>query len=248
MKLISICIKHTHTTLCLGFVCISPEYPESLAASYERQENLDRSIITDQIRKTLFSANYNLFPMDATFRFGIIGHSLGCGTATKTGDKSWTRVCVAGFPGEREDTLGGNMLFISSINDGAVSLERLRSAIPSDFERMNEEDDRVKGLVAEYEHEQSASDDSSSASTKTAIPRRTAMIFERENGPNHISFLAGSVNDAMIDLLSPLLPIAQALNIPVLDFDKYSESRDSKQTADIMVPIVSAYLRQRMLN
>merc|ERR1712127_1181676 len=74
-----------------------------------------------------------------TFRYGIIGHLLGCGTATNTGDKSWVRVCIAGYPGEREDTQGGDLLFIASVNDGAVRLSnaRMKDAIPSDFARLD---------------------------------------------------------------------------------------------------------------
>ena len=53
---------------------------------------------------------------------------------------------------------------------------------------------------------------------------------------NRISFLAGNANDAMVSFLSPLLPVAQALSIPVLDFDRYKESRDSKETADVTIP------------
>jgi hypothetical protein len=41
--------------------------------------------------------------------------------------------------------------------------------------------------------------------------------------------------------------VAQAMNIPVLDFDKYQASRDSKQTAEIVIPLVTKYLKQEML-
>jgi hypothetical protein len=50
----------------------------------------------------------------------------------------------------------------------------------------------------------------------------------------------------MIDLLAPLLPLAQVMKIPVLDFDKYKESRDSKQTGDAFIPVVTTYLKQQM--
>ena len=216
-------------------MCVSPEYPESLAASYERQEGLDRGQITDKILQTLFSSS------SSSTKFGIIGHSLGCGTATNTGDKSWVRVTIAGPPGERPDTLGGDILFIASVNDGAVTMARLQGLIPSDFVVMSENDERVKSTVVAYK----SNDDYSSSTTQ--IPRRTAIIFQNDDSPNHISFLADSVNNAMIDLLSPLLPVAQALSIPVLDFDKYKSSQDSEQTAEVVIPLVSSYLRQRMM-
>ena len=50
----------------------------------------------------------------------------------------------------------------------------------------------------------------------------------------------------MIQLLSPLLPVAQSLGIPVLDFDKYQKSRDSRQTAEVVIPLVTSYLKQTM--
>lgn len=232
-----------------GFLCISAEYPESLAASYPRMENLDRTIITNMLLNALHDETFFPFPSSSsssssstkpTFRYGIIGHSLGCGTVTNTGDKSWVRVCIAGYPGEREDTVGGDLLFISSINDGAVSMERLRGAIPSDLVQWNESNEEIHSLVA-------ARASHNNDEVLPSIPRRTALIFESDTGPNHISFLAGGVNNAMIDLLSPLLPVAQFLKIPVLDFDRYQKSQDSKPTADIVIPVISAYLKQRMM-
>ena len=78
------------------------------------------------------------------------------------------------------------------------------------------------------------------------LPNRAALIFDRADAPNHISFLAEGVNDAMVDFLSPLLPVAQALSIPVLDFDRYQASRDSIATAEVVRPLVTRYLKQHM--
>ena len=80
-----------------------------------------------------------------------------------------------------------------------------------------------------------------------SIPPSSILLFDRPDGPNHISFLAGGVNNAMLDFLSPLLPIAQAMNIPVLDFDKYAVSQDSDETANFVIPLVTRYLKQQML-
>jgi len=216
--------------LSLGFICISAEYPESLAASYPRVEELDRAKITDEILKAPFLEEViSSSPPHTKVKYGIVGHSLGCGTASNTGDKSWTRVCISGFVREREDTQGSDVLFISSLNDGLVTLDRLEAAIPPDFVRMNENDERVR------------------SPSGVVFPRRCAIVFESDTGPNHISFLADGVNNAMIDLLSPLLPVAQGLGIPVLDFDKYQMSQDSKPTAEVVIPLVSSYLKQRML-
>lgn len=145
-----------------------------------------------------------------------------------TGDESWTRVCIAGNPRTRDgSTIPGNVLLLSSMNDGAVSLTRFggRDAIPPEYTLLEE----------------------SSLSQLSRIPPKSFLLFDREDAPNHISFLAGGTNDAMIDLLSPLLPVAQAINIPVLDFDKYQTSRDSQQTAEVVIPLVTSYLKQQML-
>lgn len=206
-----------------GFVCVSPEYPESLAASYDRVEGLDRQVINNQLMREL-SSIWNI----QAASYGIVGHSLGCGTAITTGDSTWARVCIAGFPRQRDGSpIPGDVLFVTSVNDGAVSLSRFggKDAIPSDFSRLEEA--KLGGIAK--------------------LPRRASLVFDRADAPNHISFLTVGVNEAMIDLLSPLLPIAQALKIPVLDFDKYKESRDSRQTAEVVIPLVVSYLKQLML-
>lgn len=208
-----------------GFLCLSPEYPESLSASYDSLPGVDRIVIN----KCLLDALTNEWNVQAT-SFGIVGHSLGCGTAIQTGDQTWARVCIAGFPRlQNGESIPGNVLFLSSMNDGAVSLQRFGGikAIPQDYIILDEASLR-DGL--------------------TSLPKRAALVFDREDAPNHISFLSQGVNDAMIDLLSPLLPIAQALGIPVLDFDRYQLSRDSVPTAEAYHPIVVAYLKQQMLS
>ena len=52
----------------------------------------------------------------------------------------------------------------------------------------------------------------------------------------------GSTNDAMVEVLSPLLPVARVLGVPLLDFDVYAESRDSDEVAEAMVPAVVSWL------
>jgi len=46
---------------------------------------------------------------------------------------------------------------------------------------------------------------------------------------NHIDFLSEETNSAMVKFLSPLLPIAKALKIPLLDFDKFALNPRSKE-------------------
>eukprot|EP00977_Amphora_coffeiformis_P021098 scaffold8828_cov204-Amphora_coffeaeformis.AAC.19 len=220
-------LSHLAETLAaeLGVLCIAPEYPESLASSYERVPGLDRATINQQLLNHVLPDVWNIHGT----RFGIVGHSLGTGTALTTGDESWARVLLAGFPRQRDGSaIVGNLLLICSLNDGAMSLNRFggRAAIPSDFE-----------LVL----------DSVATDTENApLPRRAAWILDAPDAPNHISFLSAGVNDAMIDLLSPLLPVAQWANIPVLDFDKYQTSRDAELTAKLLHPVIVRYLKQEM--
>jgi len=202
-----------------GFTCIAAEYPESLAASYDRVEGLDRRLINDVLLNTMA----NDWKLQAS-SMGIVGHSLGCGTVAQTGDENWARVSIAGFP-RNFDTSNG--LFLTSMNDGAVSLAR-RGGI---------------SLLADSNYEMLQE---MSLSDTLVLPRRAALIFDRPDAPNHISFLSEGVNDAMIEFLSPLLPVALRLGIPVLDFDLYQISRDSKATAAIVNPLIVKYLKQEM--
>ena len=209
-----------------GFFVISPEYPESLAASYDATEStsgipIDRTIITNEVIKKL-TTEWNIQPKS----YGIIGHSLGCGTVDRTGDSSWTRVCIAGgAPSLR----GSNCLFIGSVNDGAVSISN--------------------AVVALQQNRFIPLDEKTVKSGKWGkLPARASLLFgDRSSAPNHISFLAEGPNDAMVQFLSPLLPVARFVGIPVLDFDKYQTSRDSKATGEVYIPLVVEYMKQMMI-
>jgi hypothetical protein len=195
-----------------GFICVSPEYPESLAASYGRMPDLDRAIVNNELLKYI---NISMQPSG----YGVVGHSLGCGMALRIGDASWARVLIAGPPAPED--CPSPLLYISSLNDGLVR-SRGGLTIPPAYQRLQEND------------------------LPTPIPRRAALIFDRPDAPNHISYLSENVNDAMVGFLSPLLPVAQAMSIPVLDFDKYQVSRDSKPTAAIIKPLISDFLVQQL--
>ena len=209
-----------------GFLVLSPEYPESLAASYDATEStsgipIDRTMITNQLLKMLTTE----WGVKAS-AYGIVGHSLGCGTVDMTGDTNWTRVCLAGgAPSLR----GPKCLFVGSINDGAVSISR--------------------AVVSIQQNNFIALDESAVQNQAWGkLPARASLLFgERRNAPNHISFLAEGPNDAMVQFLSPLLPVARAANIPVLDFDKYQVSRDSKETGNVVIPLVVDYMKQMMI-
>ena len=76
-------------------------------------------------------------------------------------------------------------------------------------------------------------------------PPRAAFVFASDNSPaplpNHISFLWSEVDDAMVSLLSPLLPLAKALGLFLLDFDVYRENRDAERTAAALVPALRRF-------
>lgn len=204
-----------------GFTCLAAEYPESLAASYDRLPGLDRRYINDVLLNTM----QNDWNIQAS-SYGIVGHSLGCGTVLDTGDEKWARVSIAGFPRKRDGTpIPGNGLFLTSMGDGAVSLARYGGP----------------QLISECGYEMLEE-----RAVLEKLPKRAALVIDRPDAPNHISFLSEGVNDAMIDFLSPLLPVAQAMSIPVLDFDRYKLSRDSKATAEILHPLIVQYLKQEM--
>jgi len=218
-----------------GFLVLSPEYPESLADSFdaeildkssgEIQTIIDREMITNQLLTTL-QQTWKVTPPS----FGIVGHSLGCGTAERSGDDSWIRVCLAGFPSSRGN--GSKCLFVGSTNDGAVSVNRALSVL-SDNNYVKLEEDRIRSVLVEGQQ-------------LPTIPPKASLIFTGADAPNHISFLSEETNDAMVDFLSPLLPVARGLKIPVLDFDKYQLSRDSRACGDLVVPLVVGYLKQTM--
>jgi len=80
--------------------------------------------------------------------------------------------------------------------------------------------------------------------------RRGALIFSEESRagvpaaaplPNHISFLWEQSNEALVQVLSPLLPLAKFLGLFLLDFDVYTETRDSEPTARLIVPAVRRF-------
>ncbi|KAL7576295.1 hypothetical protein ACA910_018118 [Epithemia clementina (nom. ined.)] len=183
-----------------GFTCLACEYPESLAATYDRMDGLDRAIINDNLLKFI----QNDLELEVT-KFGIVGHSLGCRTVITTGDDRWARVLIAGGPRLPDGTaIPGNALFISSMNDGAMAPARFGGAqgYPRDIVLLQEDQ----------------------------------LLSQKE-----------SVNDAMIEFLSALLPVAKAFEIPLLDFDRYQVSRDSRQTAGVVHPLIVEYLKQEMM-
>lgn len=220
-----------------GFVCVAAEYPESLEASYPRLDGLDRVAIN----KRLIPYVEDIVPKPI-ISYSAIGHSLGCGTIMQMGDDSWNRVMMGtgrapALPSARNKPssggdsvyknpiIGGRLLFITSVND---SLTKFGGGIqiPDGYTILNDSQLKEDGGVA----------------AQSKILDRTALVFNGEKAPNHISYLSANVNDAMLSFLSPLLPVTKALGIPVLDFDKYADSRDSVATGTVLKPVISSFL------
>jgi hypothetical protein len=252
-----------------GFVCIAPEYPESLEASYPRLDGLSRTVINNNLLRCIqqqqqqqrdgsdSDSDASLFNMISKpiISYSAIGHSLGCSTVLQMGDNSWNRILMgsgkapeipslsSSSSGNSNNSVGGRLLFISSINDGPVTKWSGGIKIPEGYTMLKES------------QLSSSSSSSSSGSTSNndetniqqqqqiiVIPDRAALVFDRQDAPNHISYLSANTNDAMLSFLSPLLPITNALGIPVLDFDKYMISRDSARTGNILKPLISNFL------
>jgi dienelactone hydrolase len=105
-----------------GFVVAAPEMPESLSASYEPNERVQRSCIVDEtigMMQRNFAVGDNL---------GIFGHSAGGGTSTNVARPfKLGRCAIAGFRG-----YGGDdpLLVVASVGDGIIPLDGIKSALP----------------------------------------------------------------------------------------------------------------------
>lgn len=211
-----------------GFTVVAPELPESLSASYKPTEGLSRDEILAAARALL---DDEAAPGVQRRRWGIFGHSAGAGSALlQRGDFTLGRACLA--TGFRQGYAGQDPLFLcASEGDGCTRFMQtdLRSALLADATACTFFD----------------SLDEAYASPASAPPHRGCFIFTAENSPSplpcHISFLWREVDDAMASLLSPLLPLAKALGLFLLDFDVYLETRDAEQTAQLVVPALRRF-------
>ena len=217
-----------------GFTCVAPELPESLSATFaEQAEGLTRDEILNSARKLATDS------LGTSGRWGIFGHSAGSGSALKQeGDFVLGRALLCpGFRGyEGKDPL----FIVASDGDGcnqfiAKNGVDLRSSLQNDADagRPTVRFDSAAELFADVKK----------------APRRGAYIFadsattegDKTRLPNHISFLWSEVDEAMASLLSPLVPVAKALGLFMLDFDVYLEARDAEATAAQVVPALRRF-------
>lgn len=186
-----------------GFVCASVDFAEGLSGAVPRQ------IARQEIVQELILRLRSEF---AVQHLGIVGHSAGGGTATALpGEFRCGRVAVAGLaPGY---ALGDPLLAVASEGDGVVRLPRVLQALPGDV---------VMQDLGTFDP---------SSSRRLGMLLRQPLKARAAGPPCHISFLSEESNKAMISLLSPLLPVAQMLDVPVLDFDAYLKLQDSQDVA-----------------
>jgi len=198
-----------------GFVVAAPDFAESLSGSFEPTGATARGAILkatmDRLRRDFGAA-----------RFGIVGHSAGAGTATTAADEfACGRVALAGLRGGYSGA--DPFLVIASAGDGVVPLRRVRQALPAGTE--------VKIALSDID----VSAQRSAWLVLDPLDAGTGMP------PCHISFLSPATNGAMVEFLSPLLPLANFLGVPVLDFDVYRELRDAGATAKVVLPVIEGF-------
>ena len=210
-----------------GFTVVAPELPESLSASYLPPEGLDRATIIRATRELVAGSET---------RWGIFGHSAGAGSALLQPETySLGRACFAGgaarFDGYTS-SIDQPVFVCSSNGDGCNQFMQLpdpdlRNVLAADGDTV-----LFESLATAYP-------------TPARPPARGAFVFAADNSaaplPCHISFLWSEVNDAMISLLSSLLPLAKALGLFLLDFDVYRETRDAEATAALLVPALRRF-------
>ena len=198
-------------------------------------------------------------------RVAVVGQSAGASTATSTRG-SFARVAVAGFrPPSIEETdarrelMRDPLLVVASAGDGVISLYPRASGAFGPYAGIAAE---VASLPGPPVPRFDADGLVRVVSSRDRPPPRAAFVtYEPERDSNeasaagagagsgsgsalpcHISFLSSRTNDAMVETLSPLLPLARVLRVPVLDFDVYQTTRDSDAVNAALVPGVVGWL------
>ena len=236
-----------------GFVVAAPEFAEALAdpETTPRQQrpgtpppadpSASREDIMDATLRDVLGGRFDL--QAGRDGVALVGQSAGAGTALRT-PGPFARVAIAGFnPPEPEAVTQDPLLVIASEGDGVISLKPRESGRFGPNPGITAAVDALPGTVARYSGGDVAElRRASEAGGGEGAPRRAFVAYEGPGSPNHISFLSSRTNDAMIETLSPLLPIAKALDIPMLDFDVYAEALDSDRVAAELVPAVVSWL------
>lgn len=224
-----------------GFLVAAPECPESLSASYEARDGLTREAIVAATQRAVDECMVTAGSDGAPRQWGIFGHSAGSATAIlQPGPFALGRACIATSLGRCLESATPDPLFVvASEGDGCNEKMRERGATsPSQALRLA----RVNRSppFTEFEGARGAY----AQARAGPPPRRGVLLFRRGRDaplPNHISFLWSGTNEALFELLAPLLPLARALNLFVLDFDAEKEARLAEPTAAELVPAVRRF-------
>ena len=249
-----------------GFVVIAPEFAESLAdpattPAYARPGKpppANPSATRDEIVKAAVRAFVpNFYDGTSQVKVVIAGQSAGASTATSSPGDFAARVAIAGFrPPEvvdRDSSLARNpLLIVASAGDGVISLYPKEKSAFGPYEGI--EIGVAKFFAAnggtkygKYDLEQFASRiDEAKVFVTYELPGGSGNADTENTSslPCHISFLSSRTNDAMVEVLSPLLPVARLLGVPVLDFDKYQLTKDSDAVNGALVPLIAKWLTQ----
>ena len=212
-----------------GFTVVAPELPESLCASYVPPDGLGREEIIAAARELV----------GAPGRWGIFGHSAGAGsTLFQPGAYELGRAAFAGGAGRIASYTSSDPLFLCSSNGDGCNA----------FMGMGAGADLRPLLAAAGPGGQPTTlfaSLSEAYATPQRPPKRGAFVFASDNSPAplpcHVSFLWSEVDEAMVSLLSPLLPVAKGLGLFLLDFDVYRANRDAEQTAAALVPALRRF-------
>jgi len=220
-----------------GWLVLSPEFAEALSNPTTLPKASVDGVGVGADRSQIMAA---VLDDVALGRFGVprgrvalVGHSAGAGTAVTTEGEFLARVAIGGFRKPLQPDLArilaAPLLVVASSNDSVIGLAGIQAAVSSlgvPTREFTSGSDLAVGLGE-------AGEDG------------TAFIkFEGEGAPCHISFLSSRTNMAMVGVLSPLLPVARALGVPLLDFDVYDQTRDSDAVAADLVPAVIGWLNK----
>ena len=205
-----------------GMLVVAPELPESLAASYNTEWNSDESdkITRDEINREAIAVVKKEFvsTMDQeNIGIGILGHSLGSGTAVNFD---------TGKSNSPRCCIAGFRVPSSP-----------QACADSAFLVIASDNDSVcpRPLINEKVLE---------FKSRIKDEKIETLYYNRYN---HISFLWKETNNAMLQFLSPLLPLAKSLRVPLLNFDIYSESMDSDECAEEMIPRITSFFRRELI-
>ena len=235
-----------------GFIVAAPELPESLSASYDARGITRADIVTATQRAIDAGLASASSPSQTTagaapshrchspsHRWGIFGHSAGSATAIlQPGEFALGRACLATAIGRCLETRTPDPLFVvASEGDSChIRMQQKGVTLPRTAITLA----RVSGSPRFTAFEGAADAYASGG----LIPRRGVLVFERGRDsllPNHISFLWQGTNEAMFELLTPLLPLARALDLFLLDFDTEMEARLAGPTAAQLVPALRRF-------